>query len=518
MTSTSGGGEPPDPNINISTSISIKDSFTEAMEVLNNIEFGLNNTTDDNQASNLNEISRQKRRLENNPTSYNKKSNNLPQSNNSIVTNNSNINSKDISVPNNTDNNNSPVETYRDLIDKGPFILIIESSLADGNIGRVHRMTLGKILFQHPNISPDDILNIESLGKNKIKIELKNATSANTILNSNFLSEKNLRSYIPGSILFRKGVIRNVDTTINSSEMKEVMKSAFPVTDIRRITRRAMSNDNIPTVTDTETVILTFRGQILPDYVSIYGAKCKVTPYVYKVRQCLNCLRLGHIAAQCKSLIRCVKCRDNHPTAQCQIQDAEIQCLNCNGAHATNDLQNCPSFKTQTDIKKYMAYNNVGFKEARTKYRHYSEVVTESFNINNDNFPPLRTANRFDVLNNLHSEISDNLPTAQHTQNTFSKPRRSPTRRPARYENTRAFTRTHSPADRAQPLSLSSRQPIINPYRPQPHLQNTQTLHPSMDISKFTSVILDLIMKPKPTNPLDLIPYIQRIVKELLPI
>lgn len=399
---------------------------------------------------------------------------------------------------------------YED-IDKGPYILIIESFAPDGNIGRVHRMSLGKILHNHPAIKPNDILEIDAIGKNRIKLQLTNSYAANNILSSEFLKHKYLKAYIPESILCRKGVIRNVDTSINNDEIKEVIKSEVPIIDIRRITRKTTNHDAVQVI-DTETVILNFRGQILPQYVSIYGAKCKVTPYVYKVRQCLNCLRFGHIAPLCKSATRCLNCGENHPTDQCNENITTINCVNCKGPHSSTDTRNCPMYNQQTEIKKYMAYNNVGFKEAKTKYRQYSQVAAEYINTNNTNFPPLHTDNRFNILNTITSDNNDHITDNQSIQQLMSKPRRnSIPRHNNRYEN----KQTNGQNNRYPSEPSTSHQPIHNPYPPQPHLNNAEIQ--STMISKAILQIIDVINKLKSTNPTDLAPHIQKIINENLP-
>lgn len=213
-------------------------------------------------------------------------------------------------------------------------------------------MSLGRLIINKLQLKGNDILNIHKVGRNRIKLQLENFSLANKLLNSDLLTSNSLRGYIPETILFRKGIIRNVDTSLPTEEIKKIIQTDISIKDIRRITRKSMNTNNEVTYVDTQTLVITFRGQVLPNHV---------------VTQCQNCYRFGHISLQCKSLPRCCNCGDNHSTQTCNQQNSQSICINCKGSHRATDLS-CPVYEDHKKIKEYMAYNHVGFKEAKAKY------------------------------------------------------------------------------------------------------------------------------------------------------
>lgn len=317
----------------------------------------------------------------------------------------------------NVNTNASYYEKYKNnrfsQLDKGPFFVILESSLQNGNIGKLHRMSTGKLIYKILNST--EIEDIFSIGRNRIKILTKTAVAAHKIIESVLLKEQNLIAYIPDSILYRKGVIRNVDLNLTDDEILSEIKSNIKICSIKRMTRRVAPGQ----YSHTSSVALTFRGQELPEFVSIYGAKCQVKPYIYRVTQCLRCLRFAHIGRQCKGQARCSKCSENHPSDQCSDSSKFVKCANCNGPHRATDFS-CPIYQEQKLIKIYMAFNNTDYHTARKNYKKYSEAVITPSSYAKD-FPPLEISNRYHSLQNSSSTTPDSsddiLPLSHFTPN-----------------------------------------------------------------------------------------------------
>lgn len=376
--------------------------------------------------------------------------------------------------------------------DKGPFVLILES--CNKNIGKLHKMTIGKLIFTNFNNKKDDIDNIYTAGRNKIKIIISNYKTANYILDDvNFLNTNSVRAYIPESLVYRKGVIKNVDSGLSVEEITDVMKTSINVVNVKRIIRKVINN-NEESFINTETLILTFRGQNLPEYVSIYGARCSVLPYIYRVVQCKKCCRFGHHEKQCRSSLRCPNCGEQHFLSDCKNTPI---CLSCKGEHITTYVK-CPEFQKQREIKKFMAYNNISFKEARSKYRNYSSVVK-------DNFPPLQLSNSFNVLENIVEKDGG----SNYSFNNFGS-------NPYRYTNKEVSQRVprtllQNNAEKSSELNhlvineddssnvkISSQRFIRNPYAPQPQLEqhstsSTSKLFTEQFFNKMCTIILHLL-------------------------
>lgn len=76
----------------------------------------------------------------------------------------------------------------------------------------------------------------------------------------------------------------------------------------------------------------------------------KLAPFVLKfrwfaehrtVKQCFNCQGFGHLATNCTSAARCLRCGENHQLRLCQVDRQNAHCCNCGGNHAAN-AATCP--------------------------------------------------------------------------------------------------------------------------------------------------------------------------------
>ncbi|XP_050512813.1 uncharacterized protein LOC126888514 [Diabrotica virgifera virgifera] len=218
---------------------------------------------------------------------------------------------------------------YR-LSDSGPFIVYIEST--DKNIGKLHAIRVGHYL--HLNNFKSSIAEIKSIGRNKIKVVLNNASSANNIVSSDFLEVNNLIAYIPQFFVERRGLIRSVDTEFTEIYLLEKLKAENPdsnIKQIKRLKRRITTETNDIKLVARQLVCITFIGSSLPKEVIINSCIFPVEPYIYPVIQCERCLRYGHMTQQCKGKERCKNCGENHSNTDCSMV---TKCLHCNQQHS----------------------------------------------------------------------------------------------------------------------------------------------------------------------------------------
>ncbi|EFN73163.1 hypothetical protein EAG_04000, partial [Camponotus floridanus] len=120
--------------------------------------------------------------------------------------------------------------------------------------------------------------------------------------------------------------------------------------------------------TPSLTVAITFEGQKIPKHVYLFHVRYSVSPYIARVTLCHKCYRFGHIKTNCKSSPRCAHCGEKgHSLPEeelCQRKDLPPKCINCQGEHRA-DSSTCPEILLQRDIRKYAAYRNITFVDAR---------------------------------------------------------------------------------------------------------------------------------------------------------
>lgn len=76
---------------------------------------------------------------------------------------------------------------------------------------------------------------------------------------------------------------------------------------------------------------------------------------VREVAQCKNCQRYGHTRQYCNRSPRCVKCAEEHITADCPNKERrkDVKCVNCEGNHPAN-YKGCSTWK-ELQSKKFPA-------------------------------------------------------------------------------------------------------------------------------------------------------------------
>uniref|UniRef100_A0A6P7GSP1 Uncharacterized protein LOC114341706 n=1 Tax=Diabrotica virgifera virgifera TaxID=50390 RepID=A0A6P7GSP1_DIAVI len=158
------------------------------------------------------------------------------------------------------------------------------------------------------------------------------------------------------------------------------MHCKFSVEAVKRMNRKVVKQDGTKEYVPTKTFFVTFKASRLPQYICINHVRIPVEPYEQKVLLCFNCYRYGHLIKQCKSNVRCLKCKDGHETKDCRKNLVEKTCFYCSGEHYTNQIKECPEFDRQKSIKKLMTEQNLSYAEANTKTPKvtYAQVVVKN--------------------------------------------------------------------------------------------------------------------------------------------
>lgn len=115
--------------------------------------------------------------------------------------------------------------------------------------------------------------------------------------------------------------------------------------EIRRVVKKSGEGE-----TPLTTVIVTFSGFKIPTHIELNRVLYALKPYVYPIRQCRNCWRLGHHQKHCKSKKRCQYCLENDVAENHNCDQAAPHCVNCKGAHSASDEKACPNLKRQKEV------------------------------------------------------------------------------------------------------------------------------------------------------------------------
>lgn len=273
------------------------------------------------------------------------------------------------------------LKEYRN-VDTGPFIVHI-TKVGDSTV-TIRPMQIGQMLSKN---AVKGIIRggVKKVGRNRISVEFADYLSANVFLKSEFLGNNGFSAEIPTYNFCRMGLVRGIPTDLSMAEFAEsieVPTGCGIVLKARRLNRKDRSNGSTSWI-PTNSVVLTFQGQRLPDNIYSFHSSIVVQKYQLPTIQCLKCCRFGHVLAQCHSKIpRCYRCAGPHLGATCSSAPDEehATCLFCSGRHyATNKC--CQEHIRQRNIKSVMSDESISYQEASIRFplprRSYADVTGE---------------------------------------------------------------------------------------------------------------------------------------------
>ncbi|CAH2107708.1 unnamed protein product [Euphydryas editha] len=295
-----------------------------------------------------------------------------------------------------------------------PFLVHVSRLERDPSSGTtLHPIKFGQFLerMRFSGILRDGV---KRVGRNKVSIEFSSGENANNFITSPSVIEHGYAASIPKYNITRMGVVRDIPTDWSLDEIIENLKVPSGIGKIikaRRINKKNMVNGS-PEWQPTQSVILTFDGQVLPTRIYCCYTALKVEVYKYPTVQCFNCCRFGHTKMQCRSQPRCFKCSQNHSGDSCSVSEGDSYCIFCSGSHFST-YKKCPEFIRQTEIKCVMAEKNIPYEEAAksfpASYKSYADISKSS-----------------PSPSYLNPSKSVTHPTTSYKKTVFSKPKSRP--------------------------------------------------------------------------------------------
>ena len=148
-----------------------------------------------------------------------------------------------------------------------------------------------------------------------------------------------------------KGIIHGVDIEYTSDELSEgLCAQEFAITDVKRLG-------------SSKSVVLTFQGEVLPEHVYFGYLRYNVKLYIPNPIRCFQCQRWGHIAKNCRSVLRCASCGDKHDTRECPNPSNTDKCCNCGGNHKASSKE-CTFYEEAKEILKVKTEQKMKYSDA----------------------------------------------------------------------------------------------------------------------------------------------------------
>lgn len=178
-------------------------------------------------------------------------------------------------------------------------------------------------------------------------------------------------------------VVRNLHPTVDQTILKEEIEAKGHVVKniscIReRTTKRLLPLFNIELKTNPNNKEIYEIKTLMNAIVSIEPQRPK-----REVPQCTRCQRFGHTQKYCQRRPRCVKCIEDHATADCprKVRDGGVQCTNCNLKHPAN-FRGCSVYK-ELQAKAFPT-----LRKKQNSNPHNTPINSQSLP-NMNSFPPL---------------------------------------------------------------------------------------------------------------------------------
>lgn len=283
-------------------------------------------------------------------------------------------------------------ETYNKS-DQGPYVVHVQRVESAPDSGAtLHPVALGLFLQNRKREFPNIIDgSVKRIGRNRVSICFHTGDDANKFLSSPTLSQHKYTAFIPSFNVTRLGLVRGVpadwspEDIMGNLELPSSCGGARPIK-IRRLNFKKSSSDGSYSWMPSETIVITFDGQVLPQRVFLCLNSLPVEQYQFPTVQCYRCCRFGHTKDKCRSLPRCFRCGGPHTGDTCDTDSHEAHCCNCPQGMGHGHFANskvCPEFNRQTAIKKSMANENISYVEAsklhaRITQRSYSNVASST--------------------------------------------------------------------------------------------------------------------------------------------
>lgn len=310
--------------------------------------------------------------------------------------------------------------------DVTPFVVHIQKqTVSPDDNATLHPITFGRFLKKN---SFNNIINgsLKKIGRNKLSLSFSNHLDANSFIIHSSLASQNYKAFIPSFNVTRMGLVRGVPADWSDDDVMENITVPFGcgnILKVRRIRRKKVDNGQTEFI-NTESMVLTFDGQVLPKRVYMCYNALPVDTYIFPTIQCYNCCRYGHVKVQCRSKPRCFKCGEGHSGDTCSMDEDFLSCCLCSGLHyATN--RKCPEYERQRSIKISMAKSCISYAEAIKLHPPISKSYADVL---------VTPAPHSPSLTNKYNNFSSHQPVnTSYKKTVFLKPR-APVQLPKGYD------------------------------------------------------------------------------------
>ncbi|KAF2349005.1 hypothetical protein FHG87_020237 [Trinorchestia longiramus] len=167
-------------------------------------------------------------------------------------------------------------------------------------------------------------------------------------------------------------VIKGIHPSVNVEDIKASADCGS--SELLSVTRLPRYSGGIKE--ESSAVKLGFAGTQCPSHIYVGFTRYAVFPFNAPPRRCNCCQRLGHVAVNCNSSLRCLVCSGPHTKDECTAEPGQEKCAHCHQTHAGS--KECPAIRNAAAIQK-LQHSGVGFEAAKHKVmKTQTELATKA--------------------------------------------------------------------------------------------------------------------------------------------
>lgn len=189
---------------------------------------------------------------------------------------------------------------------------------------------------------------VKNMNKNKSKIFFSDPSVHSSMMA--LLREKGIHSYsfTPKELKQPSFILRGLTADTEIKDIKEELDEIIPDTVANVAMYKTQRNSNTGLF-----LVSLFPGKNLSDISGIRGLLSQIVSWEKPRRtdseiQCRRCQRWGHIAKNCNSMYKCVKCDQKHEPGECQRtreDSSDPYCTNCGEVGHPANWRGCPTYR-----------------------------------------------------------------------------------------------------------------------------------------------------------------------------
>ncbi|KAF2352282.1 Endonuclease/exonuclease/phosphatase [Trinorchestia longiramus] len=169
------------------------------------------------------------------------------------------------------------------------------------------------------------------------------------------------------------GVIKGIHLSVNVEDIKTSADCGS--SELLSVTRLPRYSGGIKE--ESSAVKLGFAGTQCPSHIYVGFTRYAVFPFNAPPRRCYCCQRLGHVAVNCNSPLRCLVCSGPHTKDEYTAEPGQEKCANCHQTHTAGSKE-YPAIRNAAALQK-LQRSGVGFEAAKHKVmKTQTELATKA--------------------------------------------------------------------------------------------------------------------------------------------